>query len=189
MKVVLDSMLWVSYCTHHKGSRHRLIDRALKAKVRLFVSDYILDEVADVLREDLGETARFVRLARRAIIRRAKRVVLPKQIGNFVPGDPKDDAIVQTSFAAKADYIVTADSVHVQEFRLAEGTAYYVATYEHIVPGAAYKDIRFDCQDARSACDYILRGGVFAALERPVTAACALADESSGFTLAAANAE
>ena len=42
MKAVLDTMLWVSYCTRPDGSRHRLIDRALKAKVRLFVSDYIL---------------------------------------------------------------------------------------------------------------------------------------------------
>jgi predicted nucleic acid-binding protein len=50
MKAVLDTMLWVSYCTRRHGSRHRLINRALKARVRLFVSDYILDELADVLR-------------------------------------------------------------------------------------------------------------------------------------------
>ena len=31
MKVVLDTMLWVSYCTRRHGSRHRLIERALKA--------------------------------------------------------------------------------------------------------------------------------------------------------------
>jgi predicted nucleic acid-binding protein len=37
MKVVLDTMLWVSFCTRRKGSRHRLIERAFKAKVRLFV--------------------------------------------------------------------------------------------------------------------------------------------------------
>jgi putative PIN family toxin of toxin-antitoxin system len=64
MKVVLDTMLWVSYCTRREGSRHRLIDRALRAKVRLFVSDYILDELADVLREELNESVRYVHLAR-----------------------------------------------------------------------------------------------------------------------------
>ena len=62
MKAVLDTMLWVSYCTRRHGSRHRLIDRALKAKVRLFVSDYILDELAEVLREDLNESARYVKI-------------------------------------------------------------------------------------------------------------------------------
>jgi len=80
MKVVLDTMLWVSYCTRRHGSRHRLIDRALKARVRLFVSDYILDELGDVLREELNEGARYVHLARRAVLRRAKRVALPKSL-------------------------------------------------------------------------------------------------------------
>ena len=80
MKVVLDTMLWVSYCTRRDGSRHRLIDRALKARVRLFVSDYILDELGDVLREELYESARYVHLARRALPRRAKRVALPKSL-------------------------------------------------------------------------------------------------------------
>ena len=49
MKAVLDTMLWVSYCTRRTGPRHRLIDRALKARVRLFVSDYIIDELADLM--------------------------------------------------------------------------------------------------------------------------------------------
>jgi putative PIN family toxin of toxin-antitoxin system len=111
MKAVLDTMLWVSYCTRRHGSRHRLIDRALKAKVRLFVSDYILNELAKVLRDDLNESARFVHLARRAVLRRAKRVPLPKNIRPFVPGDPKDDPVVQTALSSKSDYLVTADTV------------------------------------------------------------------------------
>jgi putative PIN family toxin of toxin-antitoxin system len=111
MKVVLDTMLWVSYCTRRHGSRHRLIDRALKARVRLFVSDYILDELADVLREELNESARYVHLARRAVLRRAKRVALPRNIRSFVAGDPKDDAVVQTAISSKSGYLVTADAL------------------------------------------------------------------------------
>src|SRR5262249_9176120 len=34
MKAVLDTMLWVSYCTRRDGFRHRLIDRALNARAR-----------------------------------------------------------------------------------------------------------------------------------------------------------
>src|SRR6516165_11559140 len=114
MKAVLDTMLWVSYCTRPDGSRHRLIDRALKAKVRLFVSDYILDELADVLREELEESARYVHLARRAVLRRAKRVALPKSIRAFVPGDPKDNPVVQTAISSKSHYLVTADEILLQ---------------------------------------------------------------------------
>jgi hypothetical protein len=39
MKVVMNTMLWVSYCTRRDGSRHRLIDPALKARVK------VLDEL------------------------------------------------------------------------------------------------------------------------------------------------
>jgi putative PIN family toxin of toxin-antitoxin system len=111
MKVVLDTMLWVSYCTRRDGSRHRLIERAMKAKVRLFISDYILDELADVLRDELNESNRFVHLAQRAVLRRAKRVTLPRGIRSFVPGDPKDNAVVQTAISSKSDYLVTADKL------------------------------------------------------------------------------
>lgn len=111
MKVVLDSMLWVSYLAHGHGSRHRLIERARTARVRFFVSDYILDEVRETLRADFDESRRVAGLAGKAILRRATLVDLPRIIPSFVPGDPDDDAIVQTALTAKADYLVTADQV------------------------------------------------------------------------------
>lgn len=111
MKVVLDSMLWVSYLAHGHGSRHRLIERARKAKVRFFVSNYILNEVREALLGDFGESRRVAQLAQDAVLRRAKLVVLPRVIPSFVAGDPEDDAIVQTALTAKADYLVTADNV------------------------------------------------------------------------------
>lgn len=94
MKVVLDSMLWVSHLVHTRGFRHRVIEQARKARVRFFVSDYIVDEVGDTLLEDFGASRHAAQLAREAILRRAKRVELPRIIPSFVPGDPDDDAIV-----------------------------------------------------------------------------------------------
>jgi putative PIN family toxin of toxin-antitoxin system len=111
MKVVLDSMLWVSYLVHGQGSRHRLVERAIKAKVRFFVSEYILHEVAETLVKDFKEARRVARLAVDAVLRRSKLVALPSVIEPHVPGDPKDAAIVQTALTAKADYLVTADKV------------------------------------------------------------------------------
>ena len=46
--------------TRRQGSRHHLIERAASAKVRFFVSDYILDELADVLREELEENVEII---------------------------------------------------------------------------------------------------------------------------------
>src|SRR5262249_45508798 len=109
MKVALDTMIWVSYCTLKDGFRHRLIERARRQRVRFFVSEYILDELYNVLVQDLRRTRRYALLARRAILRIAKFVPLPPSSSRFVPGDPDDDPIVQTPLVARADYLVTAD--------------------------------------------------------------------------------
>lgn len=69
MKVVPDTMMWVSYSTHADGARARVIDRALQSRARLFTSEYILDEVERVL-EDRQELPRsFVRRSLRLIRR------------------------------------------------------------------------------------------------------------------------
>jgi predicted nucleic acid-binding protein len=36
---------------------------------------------------------------------------LPNQLRSYVPGDPNDDAVVQTAITSKANYLVTADEV------------------------------------------------------------------------------
>src|SRR5438874_3622466 len=109
MKAVPDTMLWVSYATHRDGPRHRAIERAWRARVRLFTSAYILDELTRVLTDDFGHSPRFAGLAVRAVLRRARPVELPAAVGPFVPADPADNPIVQTALTAKADCVVTAD--------------------------------------------------------------------------------
>ena len=110
MKVVADTMIWVSYCVNPDGSRHRVIETARRKRVRLFVSDYILDELERTLIDDLGRTRRFASLARRAVLRLARAVELPEFIPRHVPGDPDDDPIIQTALTSNADYLVTADT-------------------------------------------------------------------------------
>jgi uncharacterized protein len=134
MKAVLDTMVWVSYCTRRHGSRHRLVDRAFKAKVRLVVSNYILDELSDVLREELNESARYVHLARRAVLRKAKCVALPKHIRRLVPDDPKDDAVVQTAVSSKSDYLVTADNVLLELGKVRNVQIITVKTFAQLLP-------------------------------------------------------
>jgi hypothetical protein len=111
MKAVPDSMLWVSYSVSEKGYRHAVIQRAVKARVRLATSAYILNEVARTVVQDFGKTERFALLACKAILRLARLVRIPPMPGRFVPGDPDDDPIIETALSAKADCIVTADKV------------------------------------------------------------------------------
>ena len=122
MKVVVDTMIWLSYAVSPNGFRRRLIATAQNRRVRLFVSDYILNELEETLVEDFGRTRRFARMARRAVLRIAKRVKLPDFIPRHVPGDPLDDPIVQTALTSKSHYLVTADK-EILKLRKVQGVA------------------------------------------------------------------
>ena len=135
MKAVLDSMMWISYVTNRDGRRFQVIEKARKARVRLYVSDYILDEVVDTLRENLEESARFAKLARAAILRRAKQVILPKLIAVYVPDDPDDNAVVQTALSARAGYLVTADKVLLALGKVRSLQIIDLQTFERLIPG------------------------------------------------------
>ena len=111
MKAVPDSMMWVSYVTHRDGSRHAALDRAFDQRVRLLTSKYILDEVERILTDKFGKPRRFVQLALQKILRMASEVKLSGVVRSYVPGDPDDDAVIQTALSGKSDLIVTADKV------------------------------------------------------------------------------
>jgi len=80
--------------------------------------------------------------------------------------------------------IIRKDALIVREFTLQPGQAFYVCTYEKNAPGLDQADSQFDASDADDACDYILKRGVFAEFEKPVSAACAVADATAQFQTA-----
>lgn len=81
--------------------------------------------------------------------------------------------------------VVRKDALVIREFALKKGDIYYVATYERDIPREEYKDTGFKVGSALEARDYIMSRGVFAELEKPVTAAAAFASEVSDFAIAA----
>ena len=101
---------------------------------------------------------------------------------------PRIAALVDKETGKGALGIVRHDALHVREFELKDGEAFYVATYEHNAPSGHYHDSEFDVNGSENACDYILGKGVFADLERPVTAACAVETED-GFEVFFKDAE
>jgi len=101
---------------------------------------------------------------------------------------PRIAAIVKSG--SKTGYlgIVRHDALLVREFTLEPGQAYYVCTYEHNAPSGHYADTAFDVADAAGACEYVIRQGVFADLEKPVSAACAVETGPNAFDVAVADA-
>ena len=101
---------------------------------------------------------------------------------------PRIAAIVDKKTNKGALGIVRRDAILVKDIELKAGEAFYIATYEHNEPSAEYYDAAFDANSAEEACDYMLGKGVFAELERPVTAACAIETEA-GFDVFFKDAE
>ena len=82
--------------------------------------------------------------------------------------------------------IVRHDGLEVRKMPLAAGRFFYVATYEENTLSDAHGGA-YNAADAAQACEFILRKGVFAQRENPVTAVAAMASADS-FELAAQDA-
>ncbi|MGB2755935.1 MAG: IMP cyclohydrolase [Phycisphaerae bacterium] len=78
--------------------------------------------------------------------------------------------------------IVRADGLHVRAFALEPGKAFYFATYEVNDPRPDYSS-DFEAETAQEAAEWIVSGGAFARLEKPVCSAAAVAT-ADGFDLA-----
>lgn len=96
---------------------------------------------------------------------------------------PRIAAIVDSQQNCGYLGIVRTQELLIRCLDLEPGKAWYVATYEHTTPGG-YCDPAFDLATADAACDYVLGQGVFAELERPITAACGVAREDGSFDVA-----
>lgn len=108
LRVTADSNIYVSGLSFRQGNPARFLDLARRGKLRVAVSDAILDEVSDVLgrkfdwpEEDITET-------RRQIERFAEKVRPPVRL-DVVKEDPDDNRILECASAAGSDYIVTGD--------------------------------------------------------------------------------
>ena len=96
---------------------------------------------------------------------------------------PRIAAVVDRGKRTGALGIVRHDALLVRVFTLGAGEAYYLATYEHNYPYEKFRDDGFNTGTAEEGCDYVLGKGVFANMELPVSAACAI-ESDNGFTIA-----
>ena len=87
---------------------------------------------------------------------------------------PRIAAVVHLENATGFLATVRKDALLVSEFALTPGTAFYLATYEKNSPCSQNVENEFIAKNACEACDFMIKGGVFASFEHPVTAACAV---------------
>ncbi len=101
---------------------------------------------------------------------------------------PRIAAAVDPASGTCAFGIVRRDAVLVNVYKLQPGIVFYLSTYEKNAPSAENRDSAFDCSTASDVCARMIRGGVFANFDKPVTAAAALWN-GKDFELAAADAD
>ena len=107
MKVVFDTNVYVAEALDGDTAR-RIIASTDRASWRIYLSRYIVDEMAAVMTEDLGLSRRSALLAAIRALRRA-RLVEPIPSRHTVPQDAADSEVLRTALQAGADYLVTND--------------------------------------------------------------------------------
>ena len=127
MRAVLDSSVLVSAFFTPRGTCADLLRAADRGAFTLFLSRELLADLArpllnrPKLQERYGYEQREVALFLDRLRRSYELVTELPDLTGAVPLDPKDDVIVATAVAAKADYLVTSDRKHLLPLGVYEG--------------------------------------------------------------------
>lgn len=106
MRIVYDTNV-LAPILFRRGEILKLKHHVKDNNVTVITSEFILDELAEVLRLRLGMTKQRAKASARAFIK-ISQVVKPTII-EPVTRDPDDDYILATAIAGNANYIVTLD--------------------------------------------------------------------------------
>ena len=110
MRVVLDTNVIISGL-NFPGNERLVLDLARRGRFELYLSPFILEEVAGVLRRRFGwskeRTSQVIRM-----LGNEATVVEPGWIPDVVEGNAADNRILGCAAEASADYLVTGDRRH-----------------------------------------------------------------------------
>src|SRR4051812_35191970 len=118
LRAVLDSSVLISAFITPQGTSGKLLDAAERGVFDLYLSREILTETAGKLigktklQARYGYTRDTVMLFCDGLAASATLVTDLPDLSGAVPNDPKDDVIVASAVAAKADYLVAGDRRH-----------------------------------------------------------------------------
>lgn len=118
MKVFFDTNVYVAEALLGEGAE-AMLAATENASWRIFVNDYVLDEIELVLTQYFGFSTRFARLTRLRCSRRAIHVQR-RSSRHEVPHDPADSPILRAALDVGVDYLVTNDR-HLLELDPYEG--------------------------------------------------------------------
>ena len=107
MRVILDSNVIVSGL-NFPGNERLILDLTLRGRFELYLSPFILEEVAGVLVRKFGWDEGHASQVLSAL-RRAANVIEPTQLPEAIEGGHADNRILE---CAGADFLITGDRRH-----------------------------------------------------------------------------
>lgn len=120
MRAVLDTDVKISRL-NFSGREHDARTLARSGRYELYLSPFILAEVAGVLERKCGWDTDRVRRAVAALSRLAT-VMEPEVTVTAVEQDDPDNRVLECAVAARADFLVTGDRRHLLPLREYQGT-------------------------------------------------------------------
>ncbi len=117
-RAVLDSSVLISAFLTPRGTSAHVLRAARRGAFVLCLSREILEETRSSLVEKTERIRRYYRYPDERIARYLRSLtVMAQPVGKLpalhvVPLDPKDNMVVATAVAARADYLVTGDKRH-----------------------------------------------------------------------------
>lgn len=115
LRLVLDTNILVSAALKPDGLQRTTFLLAITKPARLYVSEPILNEYADVLARPELRIRRGARLQLLDLIRNRGVLVAPR-IRLDVTGDPDDNIFLECADTARADYLITGNRRHFPRF-------------------------------------------------------------------------
>ena len=110
MRVVLDTNVIIS-ALNFPGNERLVLELALRGRFEFYLSLFILEEIAGVLRRKFGwEEERTSQAIR--VIENAATVIEPPRLAEVIEGGHADNRLLECAVAASADYLVTGDRRH-----------------------------------------------------------------------------
>ena len=115
LKVALDTNVLVS-ATLFGGNPEKILDLAEEGKIKILISEEMLEEFTEVLQEEFGFSSSMAELAASGI-REISTLITPTQRLSVIKEKEADNRVLECAVEGKAQHIVSGDTKHLQPLR------------------------------------------------------------------------
>ena len=108
MKVTVDTNFLISTTQWDYSVAHKLLKKFILLDTKIFTTQDILDETAEVLERDFEYTKNETKNIIKKTLLFAD-LIEPKQKVDIIKDDPDDDKVIECAIESSSDYIITYD--------------------------------------------------------------------------------